>query len=172
VFVAGAQPMEAALPPELREAPEGAIVETCPAAAAAVGAIAERLAAQGGVALFVDYGHTGARTGSTLQAVRAHRKVDALAAPGDADLTAHVDFAALARAAQARGARWCGTVEQGVFLSALGIDARAHALAAAAPDQADAIDLARQRLVGVEAMGSLFKVMALAHREWPAPAGF
>jgi NADH dehydrogenase [ubiquinone] 1 alpha subcomplex assembly factor 7 len=78
-----------------------------------VRAVAERLAAQGGAALFIDYGHTAPRLGSTLQAVRAHRKVDAFAMPGEADLTAHVDFAAMAETAEAGGARWMGTAEQG-----------------------------------------------------------
>jgi len=172
VFVAGAQPMDAALPAALRDAPEDAVVETCPAAAAVIDEIAARLAAQGGAALFVDYGHAEPRTGSTLQAVRGHAKIDALAAPGEADLTAHVDFAALAEVARARGARWLGTVEQGAFLRALGIDARAQALAALAPERASEIMTARQRLVADGQMGALFKVMALAHPAWPEPAGF
>jgi len=171
-FVAGAPPMDAALPARWRDAPEGAIVETCPAAAAVVGEVARRLAAQGGAALFVDYGHASPRRGSTLQAVRAHRKVDPLAAPGEADLTAHVDFAALAQAAQAQGARWCGTVSQGGFLRALGIETRAAALAAADPGQAAATERAKQRLIGDGAMGGLFKAMALTHPGWPDPAGF
>jgi NADH dehydrogenase [ubiquinone] 1 alpha subcomplex assembly factor 7 len=171
VFVAGAQPMDSALPVELRDSPEGAVVETCPAAAAVVEEVAVRLATQGGAALFIDYGHAAPRTGSTLQAVRGHAKVDALAAPGEADLTAHVDFAALAEVAQARGARWLGTVEQGHFLRALGIDVRAQALAARAPEQAEAITAAKVRLVADDQMGALFKVMGLAHPAWPEPAG-
>ena len=172
LFVASGQPIDAKLPAQLRDAPEGAIVETCPAAAAVVGEVAARLATQGGAALFVDYGHVAPRTGSTLQAVRAQRKLDALAAPGEADLTAHVDFAALAAVAQRHGARWLGTVEQGRFLRALGIERRAAALAATSPSQAATIDRATQRLVSADEMGSLFKVMGLAHPGWPEPAGF
>ena len=169
-FVAGDRPMDSAS--DLPEAAEGTIVEACPASAAIVGEVARRLAAQGGAALFIDYGHSSPRTGSTLQAVRAHRKLDALAAPGEADLTTHVDFAALAHVAQAHGARWCGTVGQGAFLRALGIEARADALASAAPEQAEAVATAKDRLVGAEQMGALFKAMALTDPEWPAPAGF
>jgi NADH dehydrogenase [ubiquinone] 1 alpha subcomplex assembly factor 7 len=170
--VAGDRPMDAAVPRALRDAPPGTIVETCPAAAAVVGEVSGRLAAQGGAALFVDYGHVAFRTGSTLQAVRGHRKVDPFADPGEADLTALVDFATLAELAQAKGARWLGTAEQGAWLRALGIDARAQALAKVAPDQAEAIATARDRLVAAEQMGALFKVMGLAAPGWPDGAGF
>jgi NADH dehydrogenase [ubiquinone] 1 alpha subcomplex assembly factor 7 len=172
VPVAGDRPMDAAVPEALRSAAPGTIIETCPGAAAVVGEAASRLGAQGGAALFVDYGHAAFRTGSTLQAVRAHRKVDPFADPGEADLTALVDFAMLAELAQARGARWMGTVAQGAWLRALGIDARAQALAAAAPDQAAAIAAARDRLVAPDQMGALFKVMGLAAPLWPEGAGF
>jgi NADH dehydrogenase [ubiquinone] 1 alpha subcomplex assembly factor 7 len=172
VFTAGSQPMDAALPEALRDAPEGSLVETCPAAAAIVYEVAGRLAAQGGAALFVDYGHCEPRTGSTLQAVSGHRQVDPLAAPGEADLTAHVDFSALARIAESRGVRWLGTVEQGRFLRALGIDARAENLAAFAPRHAEAVMSAKDRLIGEGQMGALFKVMGLASARWPEPAGF
>jgi NADH dehydrogenase [ubiquinone] 1 alpha subcomplex assembly factor 7 len=171
-FVAGSQPMDAALPAELRDAPEGAIVETSPAAAAIVEEVARRLAVQGGAALFIDYGHVEPRLGSTLQAVRTHRKLDPFAAPGEADLTAHVDFSVLARIAQDQGARWLGTVPQGRFLTALGITARAEALAASAPSAAAAIFAARDRLVDEGQMGALFKVMGLGAKRWPEAAGF
>ncbi|QGN56403.1 class I SAM-dependent methyltransferase [Novosphingobium sp. Gsoil 351] len=171
-FVAGSQPMDAALPGAFRDAPEGTIVETCPAAAAAIGEVAERLAAQGGAALFIDYGSDRAQAGSTLQAVRAHRRLDPFAAPGEADLTAHVDFATLAGIAQSRGVRWLGTVAQGHFLRALGIETRAQNLAACAPERAEAIFAARDRLIEEDQMGALFKVMGLAAASWPDAAGF
>ena len=171
-FVAGSQPMGTALPPDQREAPDGTIVETCPAATAILYEVAGRLGAQGGAALFIDYGHAEPKSGSTLQAVRRHRMVDPFAAPGEADLSTHVDFAMLARIAQSRGARWLGTVGQGAFLRALGIEARAASRAAAAPQQADAIMAARDRLIGDDAMGALFKVMGLAAPHWPEPSGF
>jgi NADH dehydrogenase [ubiquinone] 1 alpha subcomplex assembly factor 7 len=171
-FVAGAQPMDAAVPPEWREAAEGTILETCPAAAAITYEIAGRLLAQGGAALLIDYGHAEERTGSTLQAVRAHRKVDPFAHPGEADLTAHVDFATLARIAQSRGVRWLGIRSQGEWLHALGIEARTETLAARAPHYRRELAEARDRLIRDDAMGTLFKVMGLAGPGWPDGAGF
>jgi NADH dehydrogenase [ubiquinone] 1 alpha subcomplex assembly factor 7 len=170
--VAGPRPMDAAVPDELRNAGPGTIIETCPGAAAVVDEVARRLVGQGGAALFVDYGHATLRTGSTLQAVRAHRKVDPFADPGEADLTALVDFATLADVARARGARWLGTAEQGAWLRALGLEARAAALARAVPAQVQAIAEARNRLAEPDQMGTLFKVMGLAAAGWPDGAGF
>ena len=172
MFVAGSQPMDTALPPDRRDAPEGTIVETCPAAAAIVYEVAGRLASQGGAALFIDYGHAEPQDGSTLQAVRGHRSVDPFATPGEADLSAHVDFSALARIAQSREARWLGTIEQGRFLRALGIETRAANLAQFAPQHAEAIHAACERLIGEGQMGALFKVMGLAGPRWPEPMGF
>jgi len=172
VPVAGPRPMDAAVPAELAEAAPGAIIETCPAAAAVVDDLARRLATQGGAALFIDYGRTSPAHGSSLQALRAHRKVDPFAHPGEADLTAHVDFSVLPAIATAAGARWLGTVEQGAFLAALGLNERAAALARARPDQAEAIRAAAHRLAHPEAMGSLFKVLGLAAPDWPDGAGF
>ncbi len=172
VCIAAQTPMDAAVPEARRAAPVGAIIETCPGAAATVHEAAERLVEQGGAALFIDYGHAEPRLGSSLQAVRAHTKVDPFVGPGTADLTAHVDFAALASIAQSRGARWLSTTEQGSWLRDLGIDARARALTLAAPERAADIRSARDRLVDADQMGSLFKVMALAAPGWPDGAGF
>ncbi len=172
VGTAGDRPMDAAIPADLRDAEPGTLIETCPAAAAVVYEVAGRLAMQGGAALFIDYGSDIPRTGSTLQAVRAHRKVEALAHPGEADITAHVDFATLANVAQSRDCRWLGTVGQGHWLNALGIDARAASLAQASPQQSDAIAVAKDRLTGADQMGDLFKVMGLAAPGWPEGAGF
>lgn len=172
VGIAGERPMDAAVPQTLRDAEPGTLIETCPGAAAVVYELAGRLVEQGGAALFIDYGHDVARTGSTLQAVRAHRKVDAFAQPGEADLTAHVDFATLANVALSRGCRWLGTKGQGAWLRALGIEARAQSLARSSPQHAEAITEAMERLVGDEQMGTLFKVMGLAAPNWPDGAGF
>lgn len=172
VLTAGRQSMDAAVPEARRVAEVGTVLETCPAAAAIVFEAAGRLAAQGGAALFVDYGYDKPRTGSTLQAVRAHRKVDPFAAPGEADLTAHVDFATLAGIARSRGATWLGTVPQGAWLRALGIDARAEALADFAPQHRDALMRAKERLTGDDQMGVLFKVMGLTAPAWPEGVGF
>ncbi|CAH0497615.1 class I SAM-dependent methyltransferase [Novosphingobium sp. CECT 9465] len=172
VPIAGTQPMDTVVPPALRDAAEGTILETSPASAAVLYEVAGRLESQGGAALFIDYGHDEPRFGSSLQAVRDHRKVDVFASPGEADLTAHVDFSALASIARSRGVRWLGTVEQGRWLRALGIEARADALAAFSPGHAAAIHAARERLTGEGQMGALFKVMGLAAPTWPDGAGF
>jgi NADH dehydrogenase [ubiquinone] 1 alpha subcomplex assembly factor 7 len=172
VCIPGAQPMDAAVPEARRDAPEGTLIETSPAAAAVLYEAAGRLTKQGGAALFIDYGNAEERTGSTFQAVRAHRKVDPFEAPGEADLTAHVDFATLARIALSRDCRWLGTVGQGDWLRALGIEARAEALAASAPQHREALHRAKDRLVDADQMGELFKVMGLAAPGWPDGAGF
>lgn len=172
VPVAGTRPLDAAIPEYRRQAAPGTIIETCPGAATVVGETARRLASQGGAALFIDYGHSEPRTGSTFQALRAHRMVDPFEAPGEADLTAHVDFATLADVATAQGGRWLGTVTQGEWLKTLGLDERAAALTRTAPEQAGAIEAARHRLVADDQMGTLFKVMGLAAPDWPEGAGF
>ncbi|HSI40606.1 MAG TPA: class I SAM-dependent methyltransferase [Xanthobacteraceae bacterium] len=130
-----------------------------------VRAVPERLAAQGGAALIIDYGHAASGLGDTLQAVRRHAFADPLKDPGEADLTAHVDFAALARHGTAAGARAFGPLPQGDFLRRLGLDARAARLGR----QADA-----ERLAGTApgGMGGLFKVLALVHPAAGAPPGF
>ena len=172
IFVAGGANMEGAVPADWRDSPDGTILETCPGAAANVYEVAGRLAEQGGVALFIDYGHAKLQAGSTLQAIRAHEKIDPLLAPGAADLTALVDFETLARVAQSRDVRHMGTLEQGAWLHALGIAARAKALADKAPHYAEEIHSAMQRLTAPDQMGSLFKVMGLAGRGWHGGAGF
>ena len=172
VFVAGSQPMDSAVPADQRDQPEGTILETCPGAAAIVYEVAGRLREQGGAALFIDYGHAVTTPGSTLQAIARHQKVDPFAAPGAADLTALVDFATLARVAQSRDVRHLGTVTQGAWLRALGLDARTEALIQRAPHVREEILLARDRLANDDQMGQLFKVMGLAAPLWPDGAGF
>lgn len=172
VCIAGTQPMDAAVPEARRAAADGTIIETCPGAAAVVYEVAGRLVEQGGAALFIDYGHAALRDGSSLQAVRQHLKVDPMTQPGEADLTAHVDFATLAPIAQSRGCRWLGTVPQGRWLRNLGIEARTETLAQSAPQHTAALHAAKDRLIGEGQMGLLFKVMGLAAPTWPGGAGF
>lgn len=153
--------------------PPGAIAETCPAGLAVAAEIGRRLAAAAGAALIIDYGYDGPAIGDTLQALRAHRPVPVLDNPGTADLTAHVDFTALAQAARQAGA-WCSaSVEQGAFLTALGIGARAAALAAhATPAQQADIQAALTRLTAPTSMGRLFRALAITPPAAPMPAGF
>jgi SAM-dependent MidA family methyltransferase len=172
VPVPGRIPADADVPAALRDAPLGSIVETAPAVIAAVTEIAGRLARQGGAAILIDYGHAASGIGETLQAVSGHAFAEPFADPGGRDLTAHVDFAAVAEAARACGVRTSGPVEQGAWLHALGIGPRAAALARAAPARAQEIAAAAHRLTATDAMGRLFKVLALVSPEWPEPAGF
>ncbi|MSO69970.1 MAG: class I SAM-dependent methyltransferase [Alphaproteobacteria bacterium] len=159
--------------PAADQVPTGTIAEYSPAREAAAAMIGARLARFGGAALLIDYGHAKSAPGDTLQAVRAHRTVPVLETLGEADLTAHVDFAGLARAAQTHGATSWGPITQGRLLTTLGIEARAARLSAqATPDQASAIDAALHRLTASHAMGTLFKALALTPANAPAPAGF
>ena len=151
---------------------EGPVREDSPAREQAMKTIAARLAVQGGVALVIDYGHAQSGEGDTLQAVRGHRYADVLAQPGEQDLTAHVDFEALARAATSAGAAVTPVVPQGEWLRRLGIETRAAALAGSHANRAAEIAGAVQRLTAGEQMGELFKVVAVHSESWPAPAGF
>lgn len=152
-------------PPAQGRLLEHRILELPAAAIDFMTALAGRLAAQGGVALCIDYGFWGPSTDDTLQAVRAHGFVDPLAHPGDADLTAHVDFRHLAAAAAKAGLAVHGPLSQGDFLLALGIEPRAASLKRrATPTQADAVDSALARLIGSgeKGMGGLFKVLGVS----------
>lgn len=150
---------------------DGPIRETSPIRAAAAHALARHLASHGGAAIIIDYGHFRGEEGDTLQAVRGHRFADVLDAPGEQDLTAHVDFAALSRAAKIDGVRVSNIVSQGTWLETLGIGGRAMALAAKNPQDTDRIAAARRRLCDEGEMGQLFKVMALTGKGWPLVAG-
>jgi SAM-dependent MidA family methyltransferase len=151
---------------------DGEIVETSPARDEAVSAIATCLAAKGGVALLVDYGHERSGPGDTLQAVRRHGYAPVLANPGEQDLTSHVDFEAVAEAARDAGASVTAVVPQGEWLIRLGIEARAQALSRAHPDRAAEVQATLDRLTGREQMGQLFKLLAIHSPDWPVPAGF
>ena len=141
--------------------PAGTIVESSPAQAALGAEIGHRVARDGGAALLIDYGRDTPGAGDTLQAVKAHAKVSPLAQPGQADLTVWADFPAVLAAARESGAATGAILPQGAFLKALGIEARARALAAARPDQADVLARQLDRLIGAAQMGDLFKVACL-----------
>ncbi len=154
-------------------AEDGEIREASPETVGVVREIAGRLSTGRGAALIVDYGYASPGVGETLQAVARHRYADPLAAPGEADLSAHVDFAACVEAARSAGARSHGPVPQGLFLRRLGIDIRRdRMLEAAAPEQRATIRAACRRLTDGGAMGELFNVLAVTDRDMPTPPGF
>ena len=160
-------------PADVPETEPGQMVELCDAARDLARHLARRLAAQGGVALFVDYGPEHSAAGESLQAIRDGKAADPLEAPGSADLTAHVDFAALARAARDEGAMVAGPVPQGMFLVRLGLFQRSGQLARHLPPrEASAVMEAAKRLAEPDRMGRLFKVLAICHPSLPIPAGF
>jgi SAM-dependent MidA family methyltransferase len=159
----------AALAHRLDDTSDGDLVELCPGAAAATAEIARRIAAYGGAAIIVDYG--GWRSlGDTFQALAGGAAADPLSAPGEADLTAHVDFEMLALAATGAGADASEMVPQGVLLERLGVTARANQLAATG--EATAIAAAHRRLTHPAEMGDLFKAIAIHPRGQPPPPGF
>jgi len=163
----------AARPPHPGPLPEGEgdVLETCEPAQAVAASLAERVAQQGGAALFLDYGPATSAPGDSLQALRGGKPADPLADPGTADLTAHLDFAALAAAASAAAVH--GPVPQGPFLAALGLFQRTGRLARTqSPARAAALVQAAQRLAEPDRMGRLFKVLCIAHPALPTPAGF
>jgi len=162
----------AALDHRLEDTNDGDIVETCAPAQTIAAEIAARITGQGGTALIIDYGDWRS-LGDTLQAVQGHAPKDPLADPGKADLTAHVDFEALAIAANDAGAAHSRLTPQGVFLERLGISARAEALSnGAGKDQRAAITAAFHRLTHPSEMGTLFKALAITQQGAPLPAGF
>ncbi len=158
-------------------APEGSVIEVNAIAQRLMAEIAERIVVDGGVLLVVDYGYTQTTLGESLQAVARHGYVDPLRTPGEADLTTHVDFAALKRAAKARGAKALGPITQGAFLTQLGIVRRAEALMKKADERQRAnIEGALRRLAGTgdarTHMGEMFKAMAVMHPDTPDLPGF
>ncbi|MFL6725759.1 MAG: class I SAM-dependent methyltransferase [Sphingomicrobium sp.] len=151
---------------------DGEIIETSPARDQAITAVATCLAAKGGIALIIDYGHERSAPGETLQSLRGHSFAPVLADPGEQDLTSHVDFEAVAHAARSAGAAVTQLVTQGEWLIRLGIEARAQALSRANPERAADVQTALDRLTSCDQMGQLFKVLAMHSPEWPVPAGF
>ncbi len=159
--------------PDRPDAPEDTVVELHEAAETLTGALARRLVRDGGAALFVDYGPEHSGPGDSLQALRGGKPADPLAAAGDADLTAHVDFAGLARAARGAGATVHGPLAQGLLLARLGLFQRTDRLArTVAAAEASRLVQAAQRLAEPAHMGRLFKALAICHPGLPVPPGF
>jgi len=149
------------LPPDADRAPEGSIFEIAPVREGLMDVISERLARRSGAGLFIDYGYEGPALGETLQAVRRHRYEDVLESPGEADLTAHVDFSALRKVAQGHGLT-TRLMHQGDFLLGLGLLERAGRLGAGrSAEEQQRIQMDVERLAGPQEMGTLFKAMAI-----------
>jgi NADH dehydrogenase [ubiquinone] 1 alpha subcomplex assembly factor 7 len=164
---------EVLLPPLVRAAPVGAVFEWRPDTE--IMKLAARVRDQNGAALVIDYGHLRSDAGDTFQAIARHSFTDPLKNPGQADVTAHVDFQALVRAAEDIGARVHGPVPQGDFLKRLGIETRAIGLMAkATPEVSEDIAGALKRLIGGGrgGMGSMFKVLAVSEPHLTSLAGF
>ncbi len=154
----------------LDDTKDGDLIEYCPALRQTVSDLGGRIARDGGAAILIDYGDWASQ-GDTLQALRAHAHTDPLADPGQADLTAHVDFAEIARAVP-QGVRYSRVTGQGVFLERLGITARAQQLAAGLTGATlDDLIAAHRRLTHPDEMGRLFKVIGLYPAEHTPPAG-
>jgi NADH dehydrogenase [ubiquinone] 1 alpha subcomplex assembly factor 7 len=155
------------------DVPDSAILEIRPGVEDLASALAARASKAPLAALFIDYGHAESGFGNTLQAVRSHRYADPLAAPGKADLTAHVDFAALKRVAQSRGLNAYGPLPQGEFLLKLGLGLRRdRLLAQATPAQKAAVASGAARLIDPRQMGMLFKAMAISSEGLAPPPPF
>jgi NADH dehydrogenase [ubiquinone] 1 alpha subcomplex assembly factor 7 len=162
-----------AIPADRADAPDGGVYEASPAATALAEDIARTITAKGGAALMIDYGYgEAAGFSETLQAVSGHRFAEALTEPGEDDISAHVDFAALALAGRRGGASVFGPLTQGMFLANIGIVERAEQLMKANPDEAQKLLSAVERLIGNDQMGRLFKVLAFAPPSVSGMAGF
>lgn len=175
-FVSGAEsPAAGLLLPESvrRSAAAGVVAEICPAALALAASLGRRFAETPGAALFIDYGRSASAPGESLRALLRHRLVPVLAAPGCADLSADVDFAAFLNAARESGAAGFGPVPQARFLAALGAEARLAALAERATlAQRTALETGLRRLVDPAQMGALYQTVALLPLGTSAPPGF
>jgi SAM-dependent MidA family methyltransferase len=162
---------ESAAPPEVHGAYAGEVLELGTAAVEAMQRIARKVAVQGGAILAIDYGYGQTQTGETLQAVKDHAFADVLDAPGEADISAHVNFGVLGEAARATGLAVAPLTDQGELLLRLGLGERARALAKANPAEAANIARAVERLTSPTQMGTLFKALC-AHSPGLRPAGF
>jgi NADH dehydrogenase [ubiquinone] 1 alpha subcomplex assembly factor 7 len=174
VFAAGDAVALPELPAAASEPEEGEILETRPSALPVIEAIGRRARRFPTAALIVDYGYSGDAYGDTLQAVRAHNYADPLTAPGESDLSAHVNFAELARMAEGCGLTAYGPMPQGHFLLALGLETRLRKLLASPLDELarQNLVLGSRRLIDPQQMGELFKAMALVSPGVPAPPPF
>ncbi|WP_420547854.1 class I SAM-dependent methyltransferase [Curvivirga sp.] len=157
----------------IKEAETGSIAEVSPISITLAEIMADHIARSNGVGLFIDYGYAQSATGDSFQALKDHEFCDCLDHCGEADLTAHVDFQAIANAFNRIGCESLPLLEQGLFLQRMGIEARAAQLAANGNEkQKQDIASALKRLTDNEEMGSLFKVLAIRAADGPSLAGF
>mgnify|MGYP000098691728 CR=1 FL=1 len=164
--------LSAAIPgPESDDEP-GTVREIAPALEALIYEIERRLHDAPGRVLLIDYGYVKPEGADTLQALKKHTKVDPIETPGEADLTAHVDFARVAHLAANAQLAVHGPITQAQFLRGLGLELRADALARANPKHADRLQRELHRLTSPDQMGELFKVICLSSPNLPPPAGF
>jgi len=161
------------VPASLKDSALGAVYEVSDAAQSLMRMIASGIANLGGAALVIDYGYDVPSLSSTLSAVRAHARADPLESPGEADLSAHVDFGALSAVARSEGAAVFGPTSQGAFLHGLGIGVRAEALGREKDDETRArIRSEVNRLIAPDQMGELFKALSVLPKSAVRPSGF
>lgn len=153
------------------EAEVGELLEVSPAQALFASELGALIARQGGAALLIDYGRSEPGPGDTLQALKAHQKVGPLDCPGEADLTVHADFPAVASAAKRAGAHATPILTQAELFGRLGLYDRADALARYHPDRVESLERQVERLTGPDQMGVLFKALAV-HAPGLTPPGF
>jgi SAM-dependent MidA family methyltransferase len=154
------------------ETEPGSVREIAPALESLIYELERRMHEAPARALLIDYGHARSESADTLQALQNHKPVDPLDAPGEADLTAHVDFGRVAHLAREAGLAVHGPITQGDFLRALGIEYRAQSLADANPSHAQRLARELNRLTHADQMGVLFKVICISSPNLPPPAGF
>ncbi|WP_066775200.1 class I SAM-dependent methyltransferase [Candidatus Viadribacter manganicus] len=164
--------LSAAIPAPESDTEPGTVREIAPGLESLIYDIERRLHDAPGRVLIIDYGYAKPEGADTLQALRNHKKVDPIEAPGEADLTAHVDFSRIAQLASDANLQVHGPITQGAFLRALGIEFRADALMRANPTHTERLKREVRRLTHPDEMGALFKVICLSSPNLPPPAGF
>ncbi|KAJ4833818.1 hypothetical protein Tsubulata_043967 [Turnera subulata] len=163
-------------------------IEICPKAMDLTHIIAKRISSDGGGALIIDYGLNGIVSDS-LQAIRKHKFVNILDAPGSSDLSAYVDFPSIRHSAQevSEDISVHGPITQSQFLGSLGINFRVEALLQNCTyEQAESLRTGYWRLVGEgEApfwegpdeetpigMGTRYSAMAIVNKKQGIPVPF
>lgn len=163
--------IQAALPAGQSEAKNDDLLEVCASSHLLLDQIAQRFETSPGRALFIDYGPETTEFGDTLQALKRHEKVGIFSDPGNTDLTARVDFAALSETAESLGLEATQACAQNIFLSKLGLEIRAVTLARSKPEAKAKIGRQMDRLMGADQMGHLFKAICFQSAGLNTPLG-